>query len=184
MAIFYFFQLLQHRIFCTTLQHSMQHAVSTPSAYPGPFKTCFFHIPVFGGKCFLIFPIIYQTVDLKLICIIGQSDLINSLIFADIYPGWHIYSLWGCLFQFHGQLALKFHWVKMYLYFELLSWSVMQLVLQHFMLKPVNWQIYLLMWANFARNWTCHLQRNYTGPRSSNTEDAFWIKITLGRQFV
>ena len=27
-------------------------------------------------------------------------------------------------------------------------------------------------------------QRNYTGPSSSNTEEAFWIKITLGRQFV
>ena len=25
---------------------------------------------------------------------------------------------------------------------------------------------------------------NYTGPHSSNTEDAFQIKITLGRQFV
>ena len=31
---------------------------------------------------------------------------------------------------------------------------------------------------------TCRLQRNYTGPHSSNTEDTFWIKITLGRQFV
>ena len=33
-------------------------------------------------------------VDLKLICIIGQPDLTNSLIFADIYPmlniGWSI----------------------------------------------------------------------------------------------
>ena len=40
-------------------------------------------------------------------CIIGQPDLINCLIFADIYPGWHNYSLWGLLFQLHGQLALK-----------------------------------------------------------------------------
>ena len=28
------------------------------------------------------------------------------------------------------------------------------------------------------------LQRNYTGQSSSNTEDTFWIKIILGRQFV
>ena len=46
---------------------------------------------------------------------------------------------------------------------------------QHSMLKPVNWQTYLLMWANFARNWTCHLQRNYTVPRSSSIEDTFQI---------
>ena len=39
-----------------------------------------------------------------------------------------------------------------------------QLTPQHSKLKPVNWHIYLLVWANFARNWTCHLQRNYTGP--------------------
>ena len=32
-------------------------------------------------------------------------------------------------------------------------------------------QIYLLMWANFARNWTCWLQRNYTGPHSSSIEE-------------
>ena len=31
---------------------SMQHASST---YPGSFKTCFFHIPVFGGKVSFIF---------------------------------------------------------------------------------------------------------------------------------
>ena len=54
---------------------------------------------------------------------------------------------------------------------------------QHSKLKNVNWQIYLLMWANFARNWTWHLQRNYTGLWSSSTEDVFPIKITLGQQF-
>ena len=50
------------------------------------------------------------------------------------------------------------------------------------MLKPVNWQIYSLMWANFTRNWTYHLQRNYTGPHSSSIEDTFQVKI-IGRQF-
>ena len=50
-------------------------------------KTCFFQIPVFGRKIFLIFPIIYLTVDLMLICIFGLSDLVNPLILADIYPG-------------------------------------------------------------------------------------------------
>ena len=29
-----------------------------------------------------------------------------------------------------------------------------------------------------------HLERNSTGPWSSSIEDNFWIKITLGRQFV
>ena len=87
----------------------LQHASSMSSTYPGSCKTCFFRIPVFGGKVFLIFPIIYLTVDLKLICIIGLSDLINSLIFANSCPGWHNYSAWG----FFSQLALKFHWVKM-----------------------------------------------------------------------
>ena len=120
MAIFYFIQLLRHRIFHTTLHHSMQHALSTPLTYPGSCKTCFFHIPVFGRKSFLIFPIIDLTVDLKLTCIIGLSDLVNSLIFVDSCPGWHNYSLWGLLFQFHSQLALKFHWFKTCLYFKLL----------------------------------------------------------------
>ena len=83
---------------------SMQH-VSTVLTYPGSRKTCFFCIPVFGRKVFLIFPIIYLTGDLKLICMIGLSGLINSLIFANIYPGWHNYSLWGLLFQFHGLLV-------------------------------------------------------------------------------
>ena len=83
------------------------------TAHPGSCKTCFFCIPVFGGESFLIFPIIDLIVDLKLICIFGLSDLVNPLIFANIYPEWHIYSLWGLLFQFHGQLALKSHWVKM-----------------------------------------------------------------------
>ena len=50
-----------------------------------------------------------------------------------------------------------------------------QLVPQHLMVKPVNWLIYLVTWANFARNWTCQLQRNYTGPHSSSIEDTFQI---------
>ena len=43
----------------------------------------------------------------------------------------------------------------------------------------------LLATCSFAQNWTCQLQRNYTGPHSSSIEDSFWIKITidLGRQF-
>ena len=64
----------------------MQH-VSTVLTYPGSCKTCFFCTPVFGGKVFLIFPIMYLIVDLKFICIIGLSDLINSLIFANSCPG-------------------------------------------------------------------------------------------------
>ena len=51
----------------------------------------------------------------------------------------------------------------------------------HLMLKPVNWLIYLLLWANCVKDWTCQCQRNCTGPRSSSIEDTFWIKTT-GRQ--
>ena len=85
---------------------SMQH-VLTVLTYPGSYQSCFSRIPVFGGKVSLIFPIIYQTVDLKLICIIGQPDLINPLILLmstldDIFTHFG-----GLCFQFHGQLALK-----------------------------------------------------------------------------
>ena len=87
-------------------------------------KLAFLGIPVFGRKVSLIFPIIHLTVDLKLICINGLSDLINSLFFANIYPGWHNYSLWGLLFQFHGLLVswlLNFIEYKTCLYQQLLS---------------------------------------------------------------
>ena len=70
---------------------SMQHV---SPVYPGSCKTCFFHIPVFGRKVFLIFQIIYLRSNLH----IGLSDLVNPLIFADSCPGWHNYSLWGLLF--------------------------------------------------------------------------------------
>ena len=136
MAIFYFFQLLQHRIFHTTLQHSMQHALSTSSTYPGSCKLAFSAYQFLAGS-FLIFPIIYLTVDLKLICIIGLSDLINPLISADSCPEWHNYSLWELLFHFHGQLALKFHWVKTCLYFELLSTLSILHLNRSVMPKPV-----------------------------------------------
>ena len=47
---------------------------------------------------------------------ISLFDLVNPLIFADSCAGWHNYSLCKLLFQFHRQLALKFHWVKTCLY--------------------------------------------------------------------
>ena len=79
-------------------------------AYPGSCKSCFSRIPVFGRKVLLIFILSFTR---WLICIIGQPDLINPLISADSCPAWHIYSLWGLLFQFHGLLALKSDWDKM-----------------------------------------------------------------------
>ena len=209
---------------------SMQHVFSTPSTYPGSCKSCFSCIPVFGRKISLIFPIIYHIAHLH------------------NWPTWPSYpfdlcwqlSWMTCLAVSEGilrsfpQLALKFHWDKTCLYFELLStiltynyieiiqsvnqscqnqsswwlcrrltrstkpWlikyrpsmsnytqvSLGHLVPQHFMLKSVSWLIYLLVWANFAQNWTCQLQRNYTGPHSSSIEDIFQIKITLGSQSV
>ena len=129
---------------------------------------------------------------------ISLFDLVNPLIFANSCPGWHNYSLWGFLFQFDSQLALKFHVVKTCFflacidsvnitnYIEItksimpkpvflltvqkaykkynsltdqimgqvwairLGWVWRQLAPQHSKLKPVNWLIYLLMWANFA----------------------------------
>ena len=151
----------------------------------------------FSRKVPLIFPITDLTVDLKLICIIGLSDLVNPLISADSYPGWHIYSLWGFFSSFTVSWLLNFtesrcvHLWHLWHYKLHWNYSIHHAQTSLFvncaggsMLKPVNWQIYLLMWANFARNWTCHLQRNCIGPHSSSIEDAFWIKIhTLGRQF-
>ena len=93
------------RMACMTMQHCMQHT-STVSTYPGSCKTCFFLIPVLGKKVSSIFPIIDLTVDLRSNLHTGLFDLVNPLIFANTYPGWHNYSLWGLLFQFHD------HWVK------------------------------------------------------------------------
>ena len=74
----------------------MQYAACTfdPFDIPWILQNFLFLHTSFGGKVFLIFPIIYLPVDLKLICIIGLSDLINALIFADSCPGLHNYSLW------------------------------------------------------------------------------------------
>ena len=52
---------------------------------------------------------------------ISLFDLVNPLVFANRCPGWHNYSFWGLLFQFHSLLALKFHWVKMC--FGILYWQ-------------------------------------------------------------
>ena len=67
---------------------SMQLLVLTPLTYPGSCKGCFSHIPVFDGKVFLIFPIIHQIANLH-----NWPTWPNSLIFANIYPGWHILTL-------------------------------------------------------------------------------------------
>ena len=76
---------------------SMQH-VSTVSTYLGSCKSWFSCISVFGRKVFLIFPITYQTVDLNLICIIGQPDLINPLILP-ISTLDHIFTHFGDFFS-------------------------------------------------------------------------------------
>ena len=95
---------------------SMQHVVLTPLTCPGSCKSCFSHIPVFGRKISLIFPIIYQIAHLH------------------NWPTWPSYpfdlcwqlSWMTCLAGSEGilrlfpQLALKFHWDKTCLYFELL----------------------------------------------------------------
>ena len=41
------------------------------------------------------------------------------------------------------------------------------------MLKLANWLIYLLVSANFVKNWTYQHPRNFTGPRSSSIEEHF-----------
>ena len=133
---FYFFWLLWHRIFCTTLQDSMQHAAFTFDAFNIPWILHNLLFPLTSFWQESLFNISNHWPDSwpELICINGLSDLVNPLISANSCPRWHNYSLWGLLFQFPGQLALKFHWVKMCLYFELLltpltlhlNWSVMQ----------------------------------------------------------
>ena len=70
------------------MSHCMQHAACIDSVdIPWILQNLLFQIPVFGRKVSFIFLAIDLTVDLKLSCRIGLSDLINSLIFADIYPG-------------------------------------------------------------------------------------------------
>ena len=105
-------------------------------AYPGSCKTCFFCVPVFGRKFFLIFPIIYLRDGLRSNLHIGLSDLLNPLIFGDSCPGGHNYSLFGLLFQFHSQLALKFHWVKTWIFniFDITNYIE---IAQSIMPKPV-----------------------------------------------
>ena len=95
----------------TSLSRCMQH-VLTVLTYPGSCKTCFFHISVFGGKVSFIFPTIDLIVDLKLICIIDLSDLINPLILPTSTLD-DIFTHFGGFFSiFMSQLALKFHWDK------------------------------------------------------------------------
>ena len=67
------------------IAYNMQHAL-TMSTYPGSCKTCFFCIPVFGGKVSLIFSIIDLGVDLRSNLHITVSDIVNPLIFADSCP--------------------------------------------------------------------------------------------------
>ena len=55
--IFDIFDIILHRVW------SMQHASSTSLTYPGSCKSCFSRKPVFGGKVFLRFSIIYHIVD-------------------------------------------------------------------------------------------------------------------------
>ena len=151
---------------------------------------------------------------------IGQTDHIRPLISADRYPGWHIYSLWKLLFQFHGQLALKSDWDNTCFSLACIDSVDIQITLKlHSKYSIPHAQVSLLddcagglqgvqlldrsnqgqvqairqldsseygtvdtpafkaeacELANLlARNWTCQLQRNYTGPWSSSTEDAF-----------
>ena len=126
MGIFYFFRLVWHRIFCATDKCCKSNVlwvflISFDSFDIGYFvqphkiaccmhflplwhtldraKTCFFHIPVFDRKSFLIFLIIYLRVGLRSHLHIHLSDLVNSLISADSCPGWHNDSLLVLLFS-------------------------------------------------------------------------------------
>ena len=86
---------------------SIQH-VLTVLTYPGSCISCFSHIPVFGGKVFLIFPIIYKISHLHNWPIWPKQpfDL------ADIYLD-DIFTHFGGFFSiFIGHLVLKFHWDK------------------------------------------------------------------------
>ena len=94
---------------CCKRACSMQHGPSTPPTHPGSCKTCFFRKPDFCGKSFLIFPIIDLIVNLKLICIISLSDLVNSLILPTAVLDDTFTHFGGFFVIFTGQLALKFH---------------------------------------------------------------------------
>ena len=79
---FYFFWHLWHEAISIILYyiifvqpckiaHNMQHALLTPLTYPGSCKTCFFCIPVFGGKISLIFLTSDLWSDLQCICLLA-----------------------------------------------------------------------------------------------------------------
>ena len=87
---------------------SMQHALSTPLAYPGSCKDCFLCIPVFCRKFLNIsnhWPDSWPEAHLhnwpiwpsQLFNLCQQLSWMTQL------------TLWGLLFQFHKQLALNFH---------------------------------------------------------------------------
>ena len=76
---------------------------------PWILQNLLFHIPIFGRKVFFIFLTIDLIVEMKLICIIGLSDLINPLILPTSTLD-DIFTHFGGFFSiFMGQLALKFH---------------------------------------------------------------------------
>ena len=72
---------------------SMQHGPLTPPTYPGSCKTCFFPHTRFWWESFLHisnhWPMKWPTAHLH----ISLFDIVNPLISAENYPGWHNYSL-------------------------------------------------------------------------------------------
>ena len=151
MGIFYFFWLLWH-------------AASTfnPFDMPWILQNLLFLHTSFWLESFLNisnhWPMKWPTPHLH----ISLFNLVNPLIFANSCPGWHNYSLWGLLFHFHSQLALKFHWMGACSYFELLSTLSTLHLDRSVMPKPVSlltvWEAHReytsltdLIWARYKQ---------------------------------
>ena len=157
-AYFYFCWHLRHRVSIIFVKHSniefsMQHASFTPSTYPGSCKTCFLFISVFGRKVSLVFLIIELQSDLWAHLHIHLSGLVNPLISADSCPGWPSYSLWGLLFHFHRQLALKSHWVMTYFDFSPLDTSNIINYISLYLLLLCPPLLYLILLNNYNTLW-------------------------------
>ena len=177
----------------------MQHGPSTPPTYPGSCKTCFSHKPVLIGQHPLwslpttVLDDLFSSLG-GYFEIISHSWLLNfietrhaSFDTSDI-TNWN-YSTWSVMpkpvslltvQEAHKEYSSLTDQIRAK-YEQLDSGEFGSPGTQHLMLKPVNWLIYLLVWANCVKDWTYQCQRNCTGPRSSSIEDTFQIKIT-GRQ--
>ena len=178
----------------------MQNGPSTPLAYPGSCKTCFSRKPVLIGQHALwslptaVLDDLFSSLG-GYFEIISHSWLLNfietrhaSFHTSDI-TNWN-YSTWSVMQKPVSLLTVQEAHKEYRPLTDQISTKYEQLdsgkfgspSTPAFDAEDLNWLIYLLVWANFVKDWTCQCQRNSKGPHSSTIEDTFLIKIYTGRQ--